>query len=54
MRFRSIKRTMGPGIKGTKSEPIMATSDGALKHILDLLGPVEPEAKRMLGGLNIF
>jgi DNA transformation protein len=32
----------------------MATSDGALEHILDLLEPVEPEAKRMFGGLGIF
>ena len=32
----------------------MGTSDGALEHILDLLGPVEPEAKRMFGGLGIF
>ena len=32
----------------------MATSDGALEHILDLLGPGEPEAKRMFGGLGIF
>ena len=32
----------------------MATSDGALEHILDLLAGVEPEAKRMFGGLGIF
>jgi DNA transformation protein len=32
----------------------MATCDGALEYIMDLLGPVEPEAKRMFGGLGIF
>ena len=32
----------------------MVTSDGALEHIMDLLGAVEPEAKRMFGGLGIF
>ena len=32
----------------------MVTSDGALEHILDLLAEVEPESKRMFGGLGIF
>ena len=32
----------------------MATSNESVDHIMDLLAEVEPQAKRMFGGLGIF